>query len=127
MKQTPLFLILTLLLFTACEPPEYPTLISGTLYTDSTLTTPVANDTVWFCDFNRPNGYLGHATTNSLGRFGFSFWNFDVTQSEYERRKGPYQFLFLALYGQDTLFQGRYRDEYKKLILFPGRRWKITM
>ena len=40
MKQTPLFLILTLLLFTACEPPEYPTLVSGTLYTDSTLTTP---------------------------------------------------------------------------------------
>ena len=112
-----------LLLFTACEPPEYPTLVSGTLYTDSTLTTPVANDTVWFCNIDKE--YLGHATTDSLGRFGFSFWNFDVTQSEYERRKGPYQ--FLALYGQDTLFQGRYRDECKKLILFPGRRWRITL
>ena len=112
------------LLFTACEPPEYPTLVSGTLYTDSTLTTPVANDTVWFCNIDK--AYLGHATTDSLGRFGFSFWNFDVTKTEYERRKNLY-YTFFALYGQDTLFRGRYRDEYKKLILFPGRRWKITM
>ena len=112
------------LLFTACEPPEYPTLVSGTLYTDSTLTTPVANDTVWFCNIDK--AYLGHATTDSLGRFGFSFWNFDVTKTEYERRKNFY-YTFFALYGQDTLFRGRYRDEYKKLILFPGRRWKITL
>ena len=112
------------LLFTACEPPEYPTLVSGTLYTDSTLTTPVANDTVWFCNIDK--AYLGHATTDSLGRFGFSFWNFDVTKTEYERRKNLY-YTFFALYGQDTLFRGRYRDEYKKLILFPGRRWRITL
>ena len=112
------------LLFTACEPPEYPTLVSGILYTDSTLTTPVANDTVWFCNIDK--AYLGHATTDSLGRFGFSFWNFDVTKTEYERRKNLY-YTFFALYGQDTLFRGRYRDEYKKLILFPGRRWRITM
>ena len=112
------------LLFTACEPPEYPTLISGTLYTDSTLTTPVANDTVWFCNIDKE--YLGHATTDSLGRFGFSFWNFDVTKTEYEWRKNLC-YNFFALYGQDTLFRGRYRDEYKKLILFPGRRWRITM
>lgn len=112
------------LLFTACEPPEYPTLVSGTLYTDSTLTTPVANDTVWFCNIDK--AYLGHATTDSLGRFGFSFWNFDVTKTEYERRKNLY-YTFFALYGQDTLFRGRYRDEYKKLILFPGRHWRITM
>ena len=112
------------LLFTACEPPEYPTLVSGTLYTDSTLTTPVANDTVWFCNIDK--AYLGHATTDSLGRFGFSFWNFDVTKTEYERRKNLY-YTFFALYGQDTLFRGRYRDEYKKLILFPGRQWRIAM
>ena len=112
------------LLFTACEPPEYPTLVSGTLYTDSTLTTPVANDTVWFCNIDKE--YLGHATTDSLGRFGFSFWNFDVTKTEYERRMNFY-YTFFALYGQDTLFRGRYRDEYKKLILFPGRSWRITM
>ena len=115
-----------LFLFTACEPPEYPTLVSGTLYTDSTLSTPVANDTVWFCDINRADGYLGHATTDSLGRFGFSFWNFDVTQTEYVRRKGIY-YHFIALYGQDTLLQGRYRDEYKRLILFPGRQWRINL
>lgn len=113
-----------LFLFTACEPPEYPTLVSGTLYTDSTLTTPVANDTVWFCNIDK--AYLGHATTDSLGRFGFSFWNFDVTKTEYEWRKNLY-YHFIALYGQDTLLQGRYRDEYKKLILFPGRRWRINM
>ena len=72
------------------------------------------------------DGYLGHATTDSLGRFGFSFWNFDVTQTEYVRRKGIY-YHFIALYGQDTLLQGRYRDEYKKLILFPGRQWRINL
>ena len=87
------------LLFTACEPPEYPTLVSGTLYTDSTLTTPVANDTVWFCNIDKE--YLGHATTDSLGRFGFSFWNFDVTKTEYEWRKNLC-YNFFALYGQDT-------------------------
>ena len=126
MKHTHLLFILPLLFFVACEPPEYPTLISGTLYTDSTLSTPVANDTVWFCDFNRADGYLGHATTDSLGRFGFSFWNFDVTQTEYVRRKGIY-YHFLTLYGQDTLFLGRYREGYKKLILFPGRQWRIHL
>lgn len=113
-----------LLLFTACEPPEYPTIISGTLYTDSTLSTPVANDTVWFCNIDKE--YLGHATTDSLGRFGFLFWNFDVTKTEYEWRKNFY-YNFIALYGQDTLFRGRYRDEYQRLILFPGRCWKITL
>ena len=113
-----------LFLFVACEPPEYPTLISGTLYTDSTLSTPVANDTVWFC--NTDKAYLGHATTDSLGRFGFSFWNFDVTQTEYKWRKNLY-YSFFALYGQDTLLQGHYRDEYKKLILYPGRHWRINL
>ena len=42
MKHTPLLIIITLLLLGSCEMPEYPTTISGTLYTDSTLTTPVA-------------------------------------------------------------------------------------
>ena len=126
MKHTRLLFILPLLFLASCEPPEYPTLVSGTLYTDSTLSTPVANDTVWFCDINRADGYLGHATTDSLGRFGFSFWNFDVTKDTYERRKNLY-YHFIALYGEDTLLQGRYREEYKKLILFPGRHWRINL
>ena len=66
------------------------------------------------------------ALTDSLGRFGFTFWNFDVNNPQYERRKDIYN-SFLALYGQDTLFQGRYRDEYKKLVLYPGRYWKIHL
>jgi len=129
-------LITSLLLLGACsERPEYPILFSGTLYTDSTITTPVANDTVWFCDFvsryddsTRTGKYLGRAYTDSLGRFGFLFWNFDVTQPQYENRKNIYH-SFLVLYRQDTLFQGCYRSdsEYKKLVLFPGRQWKIQL
>ena len=133
MKHTPLLIIITLLLLGGCEMPEYPTTISGTLYTDSTLTTPVAGDTVWFCDYvSRYNDsslvgeYLGHAYTDSLGRFAFTFWNFDVTKSEYERRKAFYN-TFFAIYGQDTLFMGRYRSEYRKLIFYPGRQWMIHL
>ena len=119
MKHTPLLIIITLLLLGGCEMPEYPTTISGTLYTDSTLTTPVAGDTVWFCDYvSRYNDsslvgeYLGHAYTDSLG--------------EYERRKAFYN-NFLAIYGQDTLFMGRYGDEYRKLVFYPGRQWMIHL
>lgn len=133
MRQTPLLFIATLLLCAACEEPEFPTQISGTLYTDSTFTTPAANDTVWFCDFvSRYNDstltgqYLGHAYTDSLGRFGFTFWNFDITQTHYERRKNVYN-SFLAIYGEDTLFQGSYRGDYKKLVLYPGRQWKVQI
>ena len=131
MRQTPLLFIAALLLCAACEEPEYPTTISGTLYTDSTISTPIANDTVWFYDFvwrgddSSPAGHLlGHAYTDSLGRFGFTFWNFDINQTQYEKRKGIYN-SYLAIYGHDTLFRGSYHKDYKRLVLYLGRQWEI--
>ena len=131
MKHTPLLIIITLLLLGGCENPEYPTTISGTLYTDSTLATPVADDTVWFCDYvsryadsSLMGEYLGHAYTDSLGRFAFTFWNFDVANPKYERRKYTYS-TFLAIYGHDTLFKAHYGGEYRKLVFYPGRQWMI--
>ena len=41
-------IFIAVMLFAACERSEYTTRITGTLYTDSTLTVPVANDTLWF-------------------------------------------------------------------------------
>ena len=77
-------LLAALLLLGACERSEYTTRITGTLYTDSTLSVPVANDTVWFYDYtyhgNRQDSTpIGHAMTDSLGCFGFLDWNVDFT------------------------------------------------
>lgn len=133
MKHTPLILSLALLLFCACERYEYTTQITGTLYTDSTLATPIANDTLWF--FNYKVTYqdsirtvvltdtLTHALTDGQGRFTAAWWNFDIEQeiADYERK---FQFEdyphYLIFYEQDTLFQGQWHDNYKQLVLYPG-------
>ena len=121
-----------LLLFGACERSEYTTRITGTLYTDSTLTVPVANDTVWFYDYtyhgNRSDSSyvqppIGHALTDKEGRFGFLDWNVDV--STYDPRyecKFQFEFgQFIIIHWPDTLFCGEYNGQYNGLILFPGK------
>ncbi len=137
MKRTPLlFLALSLLLLGACERSEYTTQITGTLYTDSTLTTPVANDTLWFCNYDAWSEYhdstvtnyltitnsVGHCLTDAQGRFGFSFWNVDVNQlvdnngEKFNFESRP----FLILHRQDTLFSGFYHSNYRELVLYSG-------
>lgn len=132
MKHTPLILSLALLLFCACERSEYTTQITGTLYTDSTLATPIANDTLWF--FNYKVTYqdsirtvvltdtLTHAVTDGQGRFAAAWWNFDIEQeiADYERKFQFEYTPFLIFYRQDTLFEGYWHGNYKQLVLYPG-------
>ena len=124
--------LLALLLAGACERSEYTTRITGTLYTDSTLTTPVANDTVWFYDYtyhgNRPDSTfvqppIGHALTDEEGRFGFLDWNVDVSSYD-PRYESKFQFdfgQFIIVHWPDTLFRGEYSGKYNQLVLYPGK------
>lgn len=120
--------LLALLLTGACERSEYTTRITGTLYTDSTLTTPVANDTVWFYDYtyhgNRQDNIpIGHALTDQEGRFGFLDWNVDFSTYDprYESKFKVDYGNFIIVHLTDTLFYGDYHYYYRELILYPGK------
>ena len=128
MKHILPLLVAAVLLFGACERSEYTTRITGTLYTDSTLTVPVANDTVWFYDYTyhgkHPDSILiGHALTDNLGRFGFLDWSVDVSsydpryESKFKIDFGP----FIIVHWPDTLFRGEYSGKYNQLVLYPGK------
>jgi hypothetical protein len=132
MKHILPLLVAAVLLFGACERSEYTTRITGTLYTDSTLTVPVANDTVWFYNFtpwatNRDSTYhewlLGHALTDSKGRFGFLDLNVDFSTYDpsYESKFKIDYGNFIIVHSTDTLFCGTYSGWYEDLILYPGK------
>ena len=121
-------LLAALLLLGACERSEYTTRITGTLYTDSTLTTPVANDTVWFYDYTyhgkHPDSILiGHALTDQEGRFGFLDWSVDVSSYDprYESKFKIDFGQFIIVHWPDTLFRGEYSGKYNQLVLYPGK------
>ena len=82
MRKTIPIISLIILLCVGCERSEYCTQITGTAYTDSTLATPIANDTLWFYNYMWGAGSkcLGCSSTDSHGRFGFLFWNVDIDQ-----------------------------------------------
>ena len=120
--------LFALLLTGACERSEYTTRITGTLYTDSTLTTPVANDTVWFYDYTyhgkHPDSILiGHALTDQEGRFGFLDWSVDVSSYDprYESKFKIDFGQFIIVHWPDTLFRGEYSGKYNQLVLYPGK------
>ena len=134
MKRRLFLPLLAALLATACTDTELH-IVRGTLYTDSTLTTPVANDTLWFCNYRHQLAYtdstqsiiiidsIGHCLTDAQGRFGFSFWNIDVNHLiDANDEKFQFEFApFLILYKQDTLFSGFYHSNYRDLLLYIGR------
>ncbi len=128
MKHILPLLVAAVLLFGACERSEYTTRITGTLYTDSTLTVPVTNDTVWFYDYTyhgkHPDSIpIGHALTDNLGRFGFLDWNVDFSTYDprYESKIHVEHGNFVIVHLTDTLFCGQYSGWYKELILYPGK------
>ena len=121
-------ILFALLLAGACERSEYTTRITGTLYTDSTLTVPVANDTVWFYDYTyhgkHPDSILiGHALTDQEGRFGFLDWSVDVSSYDprYESKFKIDFGQFIIVHWPDTLFRGEYSGKYNQLVLYPGK------
>lgn len=96
--------------------------LRGTLYADSTLATPVPNDTISFWWYD--GSPIGRCTTDSAGRFGFSFWpdgadNWDNTyqskfQVEYPR--------FWAICKSDTLgWLEAYPGGYANLEFYLGK------
>ena len=128
MKHILPLLVAAVLLFGACERSEYTTRITGTLYTDSTLTVPVANDTVWFYDYTyhgkHPDSILiGHALTDQEGRFGFLDWSVDVSSYDprYESKFHIDFGQFIIVHWPDTLFRGEYSGKYNQLVLYPGK------
>ena len=121
-------IFIAVMLFAACERSEYTTRITGTLYTDSTLTVPVANDTVWFYDYTyhgkrQDSTPIGHALTDRIGRFGFLDWNVDFStyHPRYESKFKVDYGNFIIVHLTDTLFCGVYAGWYKELILYPGK------
>ena len=121
-------IFIAVMLFVACERSEYTTRITGTLYSDSTLTVPVANDTVWFYDYTyhgkrQDNTPIGHALTDRIGRFGFLDWNvdFNTYDPRYESKFKVDYGNFIIVHLTDTLFCGVYAGWYKELILYPGK------
>ncbi len=128
MKHILPLLVAAVLLFGACERSEYTTRITGTLYTDSTLTVPVADDTVWFYDYTyhgkHPDSILiGHALTDQEGRFGFLDWSVDVSSYDprYESKFKIDFGQFIIVHWPDTLFRGEYSGKYNQLVLYPGK------
>ena len=120
-------ILFALLLAGACERSEYTTRVTGTLYTDSTLSVPVANDTVWFYDYtyhgNPDSILIGHALTDQEGRFGFLDWSVDVSSYD-PRYESKFQFdfgQFIIVHWPDTLFRGEYSGKYNQLVLYPGK------
>ena len=113
MKRISLCFIAFLGLFCACEPVEHSIEITGTLYTDSTMTAPVPNDTVTFLREEWDGGgYIGHARLNADGRFGFVFYRNWVCN------------YFLIRYHDDTIYRGSAGMDRQRLYLYLGKEWK---
>ena len=94
---------LLILLCVGCERSEYCTQITGTAYTDSTLT--------------------GCSSTDSHGRFGFLFWNVDIDRWDphYESKFQFEEPRFIITYKEDTLFMGNQPGNYINFIIYPQK------
>lgn len=113
-------LVLVMLLHMSCTDTSLYQ-VRGTLYTDSTLTTPLSGQELVFA-INHGDT-LGSVLTDSQGRFGFAY-NIGVDPLVDDRKfHFEYSWLFI-LYNGDTLYGKEYPSYTKDtLILYPGC-WK---
>jgi hypothetical protein len=113
MKQKLIPLLLVAMLFAACKPYSEQ-IIRGTLYADSTKTTPLAGDTLTFRESNymEPDAdskYLGQAVTDARGRWGFQYIRgFDnpYMQEPAGAKFSMVEYFLLITCGSDTLYWG---------------------
>ena len=106
-------LLLLAMLFAACKPYSEQ-IIRGTLYADSTKTTPLAGDTLTFRESNymEPDAdskYLGQAVTDARGRWGFQYIRgFDnpYMQEPAGAKFSFEEYFLLITCGSDTLYWG---------------------
>lgn len=128
-------LLFAALLTVACEGYSEH-IIRGTLYTDSTKTTPIAGDTLIFretkglgWDDMNYGTYFGFAVTDAQGRWGFQYVrNFDspYMQSVGAKMTRPEYFLLIT-YDSDTLYwDDVYYCDGDTIELWPGC-WKNPM
>lgn len=125
MKKThPILTVVLLMLIsmTACfDNHDYRTVVSGTLYTDSTFSTPIAHDTLRYYRY-RDSEPLGFSVTDDTGAFAFSFWwsGADTWDDTYQSK---FQFeypWFMIKYKNDTLWMSESYGKKRGLKLYPG-------
>ena len=123
----PFFLLRALLLSACIDSQTY--YVRGTLYSDSTLSTPmVGHDLAFKLDWAEDT--LGAVKTDSQGHFGFAF-NLAVDPVARQERKTSKEYTRLLIIDQnDTLYCEEYfAVENENLVLYPGcwerrRYWK---
>lgn len=116
-----------LCLLAGCNPYSEH-VMRGTLYTDSTKTTPIAGDTLTFFETSwierdAQDNYLGQAVTDSRGRWGFQYirgFKNPYTSRPAGAKMEIEEYFLLIVRGHDTLYWqsvGRSKDT---LALWPG-------
>lgn len=124
-----LTMIAGIALLGACQPYS-DHVIKGTLYSDSTLTTPIAGDTLTFLEtddvYREAEGkYLGQAITDERGRWAFKYTrNLDVPANGAKLQLTEYYLLIHD--SSDTLYWepvGRSNSDEGKIMIYPGC-WK---
>lgn len=130
MKKT--LLIVAVVLLAACKPYSEQ-IIRGTLYADSTKTTPLAGDTLTFRESfeiypDADSKYLGQAVTDARGRWGFQYIRgFDnpYMQEPAGAKLTLTEYYLLITRGSDTLywgFAGNFSSSNNDTIdLWPGK------
>ena len=129
MRRLPLVLLGIALLATACE--DYSEhVVRGTLFIDSTKTTPMAGDTLVFYESEdyseRDAKYLGYAVSDDQGHWGFMYVrNFDnpYMQQPAGAKLSLPQYRLLITCGNDTLswdYVDRGNSDEGYLDLWPG-------
>lgn len=120
-------LLLVALLFVACDPYSEH-IVRGTLYADSTKTTPLAGDTLVFresdyMDYNVDSKYLGFAVTDAQGRWGFQYIRgFDnpYMQQPAGAKLSMREYFLLITHGSDTLYWEYIGGNDEGIEVWPG-------
>lgn len=112
MKKSTLIIAMAVgaLLVAACNPYSEHVL-KGTLYSDSTMTTPLSGKTLDFYEgeYSRIvyNTYLGHAETDANGRWAFQYIrNLDRNSLEPVSKLSRIEYSVLIVCDGDTLYTG---------------------
>lgn len=120
------------LLLAGCTPYSEQ-VVRGTLYTDSTMTTPIAGDTLTFREStdiysDASSTYLGQAVTDAQGRWGFQYirgYQNPYMQQPAGAKLSMVEYFLLIIRGSDTLywnFAGTFGDgRNDTLTLWPGK------
>ena len=121
-------LLAVALLFTACN--DYSEhFVRGTLYADSTKTTPIAGDTLvfresdYYIDPDADSKYLGYAVTDNRGRWAFKYIRgFDnpYMQEPAGAKLSMIEYFLLIIHGNDTLYWGHAGSNMENIDIWPG-------